>query len=90
MGLRKGKKNMAIEELEQIWNNGDVVVIAITTSAKAILEQRQRKSCAKQLIDCDLQFPNLKYARPKPPFTLISSYKRGTHAKERGSHQPRS
>ena len=38
---------MAIEELEQIWNNGDVVVIAITTSAIAILEQRQRKSHAK-------------------------------------------
>ena len=45
---------MAIEELEQIWNSADTVAITVTTSAMAILEQRQRKSHAKQLIDCDL------------------------------------
>ena len=54
MGLQKGQKNMAIEEMKKIWNSVEVVVIVVTTNAVAILEQRQRKSLAKQLTDCDM------------------------------------
>ena len=45
---------MAIEELEQIWSSVEVVAIVVVTRALAILEQRQRKSCAEQLTDRDL------------------------------------
>ena len=38
MDLQKGQKNMAIEELEQVWNNADVVAIAVATRAVVILE----------------------------------------------------
>ena len=69
---------MATKELKQIWNSA----IAVATIAVAILEQRQRKFRAGYLQNCDLQFPNLTYARPGLPFTLIFNYKRSTHYKD--------
>ena len=68
---------MATKELKQIWNSAVAVAAAV-----AILEQRQRKFRVGYLQNCDLQFPNLTYARPRLPFTLIFSYKRSTHHKE--------
>ena len=47
MGLQKGQKNIAIEELEKIWNTVDVVAISITINAVAILKQRQKKILRK-------------------------------------------
>ena len=69
---------MAIKEFKQIWNN--VVVVAV---AVAILEQRQRKFRLGYLQNCDMQFPNLTYARPMLPFTLIFNHKRSTHHKKK-------
>ena len=68
---------MATKEWKQIWNSA----VAVATIAVAILEQRQRKFHAGYLQNCDLQFPNLTYARPRLPFTLIFNYKRSTHHK---------
>ena len=31
MGLQKEQKNMAVEKLKQVWNNEDVVAIAVAT-----------------------------------------------------------
>ena len=50
--LQKMEKNLATEELKQIWNSTVVVVItvafvAITTNVVVIREQRQRKFCAR-------------------------------------------
>ena len=84
---------MAIKELKQIWNSAVVIAVAVATIAVvvavAILEQRQRKFHARYLQNCDLQFPNLTYARPKLPFTLIFNYKRSTHHKEKGEPSPK-
>ncbi|KAK9190765.1 hypothetical protein WN943_019375 [Citrus x changshan-huyou] len=77
---------MATKELKQIWNSAVAVAVAIATIAAvvtvAILEQRQRKFRAGYLQNCNLQFPNLTYARPRLSFTLIFNYKRSTHHKE--------
>ena len=54
------------------------------TIAVAILEQRQRKFSAGYLQNCDLQFPNLTYARPRLLFTLVFSYKKSMHDMKRG------
>ena len=76
---------MATKELKQIWNSAfavDIVVATIAVAvAVAILEQRQRKFRAGYLQNCDLQFPNLTYARLRLSFTLIFNYKRSTHHK---------
>ena len=36
-----------------------------------------------------MEFPNMGDTRPKLPFTLISSYKKSAHVKEKESRQPR-
>ena len=64
IGLQKMEKNLATEELKQIWNSAVVVAIAVI-----ILEQRQRRFRVKYLKDCDLEFPNLEDTRPRLPFT---------------------
>ena len=38
MGLKKEQKNMAAEELKQVWNNANVVTINVATIVVAILE----------------------------------------------------
>ena len=73
---------MATKELKQIWNNVADVAVVVATIAVAILEQRQRKFSPGYLQNRDLQFPNLTYARPRLPFTLIFNYKRNTHHME--------
>ena len=84
---------MVIKELKQIQNSVVAVAVAVATIAvavaAAILEQRQRKIHAGYLQNCDLQFPNLTYARPRLPFTLIFSYQRSTHHKEQGEPSPK-
>ena len=89
---------MAIKELKQIWNSTVVVAVVVATIvvativvavAVAILEQRHRKFRAGYLQNCDLQFPNLTYARPRLPFTLIFNYKRSTHHKDHGGSSPK-
>ena len=74
------EKNLATKELKQIWNSA----VAVATIAVAILEQRQRKFRVRYLHNCDLQFPNLTYARPRLPFILIFNYKRSTHHMKEG------
>lgn len=83
------RKNLATKELKQIWNNTVVVAVAVATITVAILEQRQRKFCAGQLQNCNVQFPNLTYARLRLPFTLIFNSKRSTHHKEWGGPSPK-
>ena len=80
--LAKIRKSMAIKELKQIWNSTVAVATITIAIAIAILEQRRRKFRAGYLQNCDLQFPNLTYARPGLPFTLIFNYKRSTHYKD--------
>ena len=75
---------MTIKELKQIWNSAIAVAVAVV-----ILEQRQRKFHTGYLQNCNLQFPNLTYARPRFPFTLIFNYKRSTHHKENGGSSPK-
>ena len=75
---------MATKELKQIWNSAVAVAVAV-----AILGQRQRKFRAGYLQNCDLQFPNLTYARLRLPFTLIFNYKRSTHHKEKREPSPK-
>ena len=80
---------MATKELKQIWNTAVAVDIVVATIAVAILEQQQKKFRAGYLQNCDLQFPNLTYARPKLPFTLIFNYKRSTHHKGKRESSPK-
>ena len=75
---------MATKELKQIWNSAVAVDIAV-----AILKQHQRKFRLGYLQNCHLQFPNLTYARPRLPFTLIFNYKRSTHHKEKRESSPK-
>ena len=75
---------MATKELKQLWNNVDVVAIAV-----AIPEQRQRKFRARYLEYCNLQFPNLNDARFRLSFTLIFNYKRSTYAKKEADMSPK-
>ena len=70
--------------MKQIWNSAVAVDIDV-----AILEQRQRKFRVGYLQNCDLQFPNLTYAHPRIPFTLIFNYKISTHHKEKGDPSPK-
>ena len=76
---------MVIEELKQIWNSA----VAVASVAIAIMEHRQRRFRARYLKDCDMEFHNLEDMRPRLLFTLIFSYKRSTHAKEKVSHHQR-
>ena len=84
---------MTTKELKQIWNNAVAIAIAVAVAvatiavvvAVAILEQFR----AGYLQNCYLQFPNLTYARPRLPFTLIFSYERSTHHKEWGEPSPK-
>ena len=71
---------MTTKELKQIWNS--VVVVAV---AVVILEQ----FCAGYLQNCDLQFPNLTYTRPRLPFTLIFNYKIAHIIRNKGGRHPR-
>ena len=80
---------MAIKELKQNLEQCSVVVVAGATIAVAILEQRQRKFRVEYLQNCDLQLPNLTYARSRLLFTLIFNYKRSTHHKEKGEPSPK-
>ena len=73
---------MTTKELKQIWNSTVVVVVALATIAVAVAVAILEQFCAGYLHNCDPQFPNLTYARPRLPFTLIFSYKRSTHHKE--------
>jgi len=75
---------MTTKELKRIWNSSVAVAVAVAVTV-AILEQFR----AGYLQNCDLQFPNLTYACPRLPFTLIFNYKRSTHYKENGSRQSR-
>ena len=77
MGLQKEWKNMALEELKQVWSSADAV---------AILEHWPRRFHTRHLIDCDMEFLNLEDTCPKLPVALIFIYKRSTHAKEKKSH----
>ena len=79
------EKNLATEELKQIWNSAVSVAVVVASVAVAILEQRQRRFHARYLEDYDLRFFNLKDTRPRLLFTLIFFYKRNTHVKEKES-----
>ena len=73
---------MAIKELKQIWNSTVVVAVVVATIAVAVAVAILEQFRAGYLQNCDLQFPNLTYARPRLPFTLIFNYKRSTHHKD--------
>ena len=81
---------MTTKELKQIQNSAVavatiVVAVAVVTIVVAILKQFR----TGYLQNCDMQFFNLTYARPRLPFTLIFSYKRSTHHKELGESSPK-
>ena len=73
---------MTTKELKQIWNSAVAVAVAIGTIAVAVVEAIMEQFLAGYLQNCDLHFPNLTYAHPRLPFTLIFSYKRSTHHKK--------
>lgn len=80
---------MSTKKLKQIQNNvvvvAVVVAVAVATIAVVILEQRQRKFRMGYLQNCDMQFSNLTYARPRLSFTLIINYKKSMHHIEEGA-----
>ena len=76
---------MTTKELKQIWNS----TVAVATIAIAIAVTILEQFCAGYLQNYDLQFPNLTYACPRLPFTLIFNYKRSTHHKEKREPSPK-
>ena len=80
---------MTTKELKQIWNSAVVVTVTVATIAIGVAVANLEQFRAGYLQNCDMQFPNLTYARPRFPFTLIFSYKRSTHHKEWGGRHPR-
>ena len=73
---------MTKKELKQIWNSAIAVAVIVATIAVAVAVAILEQFSAGYLQNCDLQFPNLTYARPRLSFTLIFSYKISTHHKE--------
>ena len=80
----RGGKNIATKEVKHNWEQCGILAVVSATIVVAILEHWGRKFSAGQLQNCDLQFPNLTHAHPRPLFTLVFSYKRrrALHKKE--------